>query len=279
MSTTFEDLKEAIRERGWPLVMGIVNVTPDSFSDGGQFAGSDAAIDHALKLARDGADILDIGGESTRPGANPVDEAEELARILPVIRGVRRHTDAAISIDTMKPDVARAAMEAGATIWNDVNALQAPGAMKMAARLGCPVILMHMQGEPQTMQQNPHYDDVVREVSACLSERAEAAIAAGVRRENIWLDPGIGFGKTLQHNIELLRSISDVSNDFPLLIGASRKRLIAELDEGAEAENRLGGSLAIALYAAQQKVACIRVHDVRETVQALKVQAALNQPF
>lgn len=279
MSTTFEDLQEAIREREWPLVMGIVNVTPDSFSDGGQFAGSDAAIDHALKLARDGADILDIGGESTRPGANPVDEAEELRRILPVIRGVRRHTDAAISIDTMKPDVARAAMEAGATIWNDVNALQAPGALKAAADLGCGVVLMHMQGEPQTMQQNPHYDDVVSEVSACLSARAEAAMAAGVRRENIWLDPGIGFGKTLQHNLQLLRSISAVSNDFPMLIGASRKRLIAELDEGAEAENRLGGSLAIALYAAQQKVACIRVHDVRETVQALKVQAAINQQY
>jgi dihydropteroate synthase len=279
MSTTFEDLQEAIRERGWPLVMGIVNVTPDSFSDGGQLAGSDAAIDHALKLARDGADILDIGGESTRPGANPVDEVEELRRILPVIRGVRRHTDAAISIDTMKPDIARAAMEAGATIWNDVNALQAPAALKAAADLGRGVVLMHMQGEPQTMQQNPHYDDVVSEVSACLSARAEAAIAAGVRRENIWLDPGIGFGKTLQHNLQLLRSISDLSKDFPMLIGVSRKRLIAELDEGADADHRLGGSLAIALYAAQQKAACIRVHDVRETVQALKVQAAINQPF
>ncbi|WP_233346744.1 dihydropteroate synthase [Hyphobacterium sp. CCMP332] len=279
MSTTFEDLQEAIRERGWPLVMGIVNVTPDSFSDGGRYDEANAAIDHALQLARDGADILDIGGESTRPGANPVDEAEELRRILPVIRGIRRHTDAAISIDTMKPDVARAAMEAGATIWNDVNALRAPGALRTAAELGCGVVLMHMQGEPQTMQQNPHYDDVVREVSACLSERADAAIAADVRRENIWLDPGIGFGKALPHNLELLRSISDVSNDFPLLIGASRKRLIAELDEGTEAENRLGGSLAIALYAAQQKAACIRVHDVRETVQAFKVQAAINQPF
>ncbi|QNL20235.1 dihydropteroate synthase [Hyphobacterium sp. CCMP332] len=259
--------------------MGIVNVTPDSFSDGGRYDEANAAIDHALQLARDGADILDIGGESTRPGANPVDEAEELRRILPVIRGIRRHTDAAISIDTMKPDVARAAMEAGATIWNDVNALRAPGALRTAAELGCGVVLMHMQGEPQTMQQNPHYDDVVREVSACLSERADAAIAADVRRENIWLDPGIGFGKALPHNLELLRSISDVSNDFPLLIGASRKRLIAELDEGTEAENRLGGSLAIALYAAQQKAACIRVHDVRETVQAFKVQAAINQPF
>jgi len=259
--------------------MGIVNVTPDSFSDGGRFDSTDAAIDHALQLARDGADILDIGGESTRPGARPVEEAEELARILPVIRGIRRHTDTPVSIDTMKPDVARAAMEAGATIWNDVNALQAPGALKIAAELECGVILMHMQGEPQTMQQSPHYDDVVGEVSTGMRSRADAAIAAGVRRENIWLDPGIGFGKMLQHNLELLRSISALSKDFPILIGASRKRLIAELDEDADADHRLGGSLAIALYAAQQNAVCVRVHDVRETVQALKVRAAITPLF
>ena len=279
MSLTLEDFREAIRERGWPLVMGIVNVTPDSFSDGGRFDSTDAAIDHALQLARDGADILDIGGESTRPGARPVEEAEELARILPVIRGIRRHTDTPVSIDTMKPDVARAAMEAGATIWNDVNALQAPGALKIAAELECGVILMHMQGEPQTMQQSPHYDDVVGEVSTGMRSRADAAIAAGVRRENIWLDPGIGFGKMLQHNLELLRSISALSKDFPILIGASRKRLIAELDEDADADHRLGGSLAIALYAAQQNAVCVRVHDVRETVQALKVRAAITPLF
>ncbi|WP_394692792.1 dihydropteroate synthase [Hyphobacterium sp.] len=279
MATTFDVLREAIRVRGWPLVMGIVNVTPDSFSDGGRYDEADAAIDHALRLGRDGADILDIGGESTRPGARPVEEAEELARILPVIRGVRRHTDTPISIDTMKPGVARAAIEAGATIWNDVNALQAPGALETAADLGCGVILMHMQGEPQTMQQNPHYDDVVSEVSEALQARADAAMAAGVKCENIWLDPGIGFGKLLQHNLLLLRSISDLSKDFPVLIGASRKRLIAELDEGADADHRLGGSLAIALHAAQQNAVCVRVHDVRETVQALKLQAAITRPL
>ncbi|WP_421792956.1 dihydropteroate synthase [Hyphobacterium sp.] len=257
--------------------MGIVNVTPDSFSDGGRFNETDAAIDHALKLAREGADILDIGGESTRPGANRVEEADELARVIPVIKGVRRHTDAAISIDTMKPVVAAAAIEAGASIWNDVNALRAPGAKALAAELGCGVILMHMQGEPRTMQQNPQYQDVVAEVGTWLSRRAEAVIQAGVDRSNIWLDPGIGFGKMLQHNLQLLRSIKGLTKlGFPLLVGASRKRFIEMIDAGSQAGDRLGGSLFAALYAAQQSAACLRVHDVRETVQALKVMAAVN---
>lgn len=260
-----------------PLVMGIVNVTPDSFSDGGRFDDADAAIDHALQMVRDGADILDIGGESTRPGAEPVSEAEEAERVIPVIRGVRRHSDVAISIDTMKPAVAAAAVESGATIWNDVNALQAPGAVELAARLGCGVVLMHMQGAPQTMQKDPHYEDVVREVSTALSRRAEAVIAAGVARDNIWLDPGIGFGKTLQHNVELLRSISALSRlGFPLLVGASRKRFIAAIDKDAPAGQRLGGSLYAALHAAQEGAACVRVHDVRETVQAFRVRAAIS---
>jgi len=275
MSTTLEDMKGAIRERGWPLVMGIVNVTPDSFSDGGRYNATDTAIDHALKLVRDGADILDIGGESTRPGAYPVDDADEIARVIPVIRGVRRHSEVTISIDTMKPAIARAAVEAGAGIWNDVNALQAPGALKTAAELGCGVILMHMQGEPQTMQVSPAYDDVVSEVSAWLLARAEAAMTAGTNQQNIWLDPGIGFGKMLQHNLELLRSISKLPNDFPVVIGASRKRLIGDLDDDAPADARLGGSLTIALHAAQQNAMIVRVHDVQETVQALKVQAAI----
>lgn len=279
MPHTFADLAGAGHKRGWPLVMGIVNVTPDSFSDGGKFADSDAAIDHALQLVRDGADILDIGGESTRPGAQPVDEADELRRVLPVIKGVRRHTDAAISIDTMKPAIAEAAMAAGADIWNDVNALRAPGAPDMAAKLGCGVILMHMLGEPQTMQQDPQYQDVVQEVGTWLSRRAEAVINAGVARENIWLDPGIGFGKTLQHNLELLRSISGLSRlGFPLLAGASRKRFIEAIDAGAQYDDRLGGSLFAAIHAAQQKAVCVRVHDVRETVQAFQIMAAVNQP-
>lgn len=257
--------------------MGIVNVTPDSFSDGGQFNETEAAIDQALKLAREGADILDIGGESTRPGANPVDEADELARVIPVIKGVRRHAKIAISIDTMKPAVAAAAIEAGAGIWNDVNALRAPGAEALAAELGCGVILMHMQGEPQTMQHNPQYDDVVAEVGTWLSRRAETVRQAGVDREKIWLDPGIGFGKMLQHNLQLLRSISGLTKlGFPLLVGASRKRFIEMIDEDSSADDRLGGSLFAALYAAQQKAACVRVHDVRETVQAFKVMAAVN---
>jgi len=256
--------------------MGIINVTPDSFSDGGRFTGSEAAIDHALQLVRDGADILDIGGESTRPGALPVEEASEIARVIPVIRGIRRHSDIAISIDTMKPGVAKAAVEAGATIWNDVSALRAPGAPAMAAGLKCAVILMHMQGKPATMQKQPHYESVVAEVSDFLGVRVDAAMQAGVAPENIWLDPGIGFGKMLQHNLEVLRSISVLSQAYPVLIGASRKRFIEAIDKGAAADNRLGGSIYAALYAAQQNAVCVRVHDVRETVQALKLRSALN---
>ncbi|MEE2525917.1 dihydropteroate synthase [Hyphobacterium sp. HN65] len=263
-------------QHGRPMVMGIVNVTPDSFSDGGRFADVDAAIDHALKLVREGADILDIGGESTRPGATPVDAATELERVIPVIRGIRRHSDVGISIDTMKPEVAAKAVETGATIWNDVNALKTPGAVELAAKLGCGVILMHMQGDPQTMQQDPVYEDVVREVGTGLSRRAEAVISGGVSREKIWLDPGIGFGKLLQHNLQLLRSISGLSKlGFPLLIGASRKRFIGMIDEDAATSDRLGGSLYAAIHAAQQNAACVRVHDVRETVQAFKVMAAI----
>ncbi len=257
--------------------MGIVNVTPDSFSDGGRFDNADAAIDHALKLVREGADVLDVGGESTRPGAEPVSEEDELKRVLPVIRGIRRHADVAMSIDTMKPAVAAAAIDAGATIWNDVNALQAPGAAELAAKLSCGVIVMHMQGAPQTMQQHPHYEDVVREVTTALSQRAEAVISAGVSRDKIWLDPGIGFGKTLQHNVELLRSISALCGlGFPLLVGASRKRFIAALDNDAPAGQRLGGSLYAALHAASEGAACVRVHDVRETVQAFRIRAAIS---
>lgn len=255
--------------------MGIVNVTPDSFSDGGRFEDRDVAIDHGLSLVRDGADILDIGGESTRPGAMPVNEADEIARVVPVIKAIRRHSDIAISIDTMKPGVAQAAVKAGATIWNDVGALRAPGALAMAAKLNCGVILMHMQGEPATMQTQPHYDDVVAEVSDFLEARANAAMEAGVAPDNIWVDPGIGFGKMLQHNLELLRSILTLSGIRPVLVGASRKRFIETVDNGATVENRLGGSIFAAIYAAQQNAVCVRVHDVRETVQALKIRAAL----
>ncbi|MBI1234154.1 MAG: dihydropteroate synthase [Alphaproteobacteria bacterium] len=257
--------------------MGIVNVTPDSFSDGGQFDDLPRAVEQGLKLVADGADILDIGGESTRPGAQPVGEAEEVARTVPVIEALRRETDIPISIDTMKPGVARAAFAAGATIWNDVNALRAPGALEAAAELGATVCLMHMKGEPRTMQDAPAYDDVAAEVETFLLNRADAALTAGIPRSKIWLDPGIGFGKTLQHNLELLRSIPALSRPgYPVLIGASRKRFIAAIDAGSQADNRLGGSLAVALHAAASGAAILRVHDVRETVQALKVSAAIE---
>ena len=261
-----------------PLIMGVVNVTPDSFSDGGRFASEAAAVSHALSLVEQGADILDIGGESTRPGAEPVAESEELARVVPVIAAVRARWDGPISVDTLKPAVARAAVGAGATIWNDVNALRADGALQAAAELGCGVVLMHMQGEPRTMQADPRYDDVVEEVRAFLAERADAAITAGVARERIWLDPGVGFGKRLEHNLALIRGLDRIAElGFPVVLGVSRKRFIQAVDPSAEAAtDRLGDSLAAALEGADRGAAVLRVHDVRETVQALKVRAAIR---
>ncbi|MBI5942600.1 MAG: dihydropteroate synthase [Caulobacterales bacterium] len=259
--------------------MGIVNVTPDSFSDGGRFLDADAALAHARRLIADGADMLDIGGESTRPGAAPVAEADELARTIPLIATIRAESAIPISIDTLKPAVARAAVAAGATMWNDVTALRgAPDAPDVAAELGCPVVLMHMLGEPGTMQDAPRYDDVVAEVAAFLLARAEVAMAAGVARDKLWLDPGIGFGKTLDHNLALLRALPRfVALGFPILLGASRKRFIAAIDPAAgDVGDRLGGSLAVALAGATAGVAAVRVHDVRETVQALAVQAAIG---
>ncbi|MCS6623000.1 dihydropteroate synthase [Roseibacterium beibuensis] len=261
-----------------PRVMGIVNVTPDSFSDGGRLASVEAAVAHGLTLVEQGADILDIGGESTRPGAAPVSEADEIARVVPVIEGLRALWPGPISVDTMKPAVARAAVAAGATIWNDVSALTfSPDAPAVAAALGCEVVLMHMKGEPRTMQADPRYDDVVAEVAAWLRDRADAAMAAGVARERIWLDPGIGFGKTAAHNLALTANLDPLAAlGFPILYGASRKRTIRSIDASAtDASDRLGGSLALALEAARNGAAVIRVHDVRETVQALAVQAAV----
>ena len=259
--------------------MGIVNVTPDSFSDGGRFVSVEAALDQAMRLVAEGADVLDIGGESTRPGADSVSEAEEIDRVVPVIAAIRTRWDGAISADTMKPGVARAAVAAGATMWNDVTALShAPESAAVAAELGCEVVLMHMKGEPRTMQADPRYDDVVVEVADYLAARAEAAMAAGVAREKIWLDPGIGFGKTLEHNLALTARL-DVLVDlgFPVLYAASRKRMIQAVDETAtDAGDRLGGSLALALEGARRGARMVRVHDVRETVQALKLQAAVS---
>lgn len=262
-----------------PRVMGIVNVTPDSFSDGGQLATAKAAIAHGMRLVEQGADILDIGGESTRPGADPVTEAEELDRVMPVIAGLRTRWDGPISIDTIKSSVARAAIGAGATMWNDVSALGAsPDSPAVAAELGCDVVLMHMQGEPRTMQADPRYGDVVTEVRDALLERAQVAIEAGVERGRIWLDPGIGFGKTLAHNLALVANLQAlVETGLPVLFGASRKRMIQAIDASAtDPLDRLGGSLALALEAARGGASIIRVHDVRETVQALRVLAALR---
>jgi dihydropteroate synthase len=255
----------------------VVNVTPDSFSDGGRFLDPGAALFHARGLVEEGADILDIGGESTRPGAEPVSEAEEIARVVPLIEQVRCESDIRISIDTMKPAVARAAVAAGATIWNDVTALRwSDEGLTTAAELGCEVVLMHMLGEPRTMQDDPRYDDVVAEVRAFLSDRAQAAMATGVAREKIWLDPGIGFGKTVAHNLALLANLDAlVSLGFPIVLGASRKRFLAALDPSAtDPDQRLPGSLAAALTGAAAGVAALRVHDVRETIQALNVWAA-----
>jgi dihydropteroate synthase len=259
--------------------MGIVNVTPDSVSDGGRQDTGAAAGDHALAMLDQGADVLDIGGESTRPGADPVNAAEEIARVVPVIEAIRvQRPGAVISIDTMKPDVARAAVAAGAAIWNDVAALNyRPESAAAAAELGCDVILMHMQGAPRTMQADPRYGDVVGEVRDWLGARAEAAMAAGVARERIWLDPGIGFGKTAEHNLALTAHLDQLTAlGFPVLYAASRKRTIQAVDPTAtDPMDRLGGSLALALEGARRGAAIVRVHDVRETVQALKVQAAV----
>ena len=260
-------------------VMGIVNVTPDSFSDGGRYLDPEAGLAHARRLIAAGADILDIGAESTRPGAEPVDEDEEIARAFPLIAAIRAESDVAISIDTMKPQVTRAAAAAGASIWNDVAALRfSPDAPQVAAELGCDVVLMHMQGEPRTMQADPQYGDVVAEVCAFLAERAQAAMAAGVARDKIWLDPGIGFGKRLEHNLALLAHLEEIAGlGFPVLLGVSRKRFIAALDPaaGEPPDARLAGSLAAALAGVQAGAAALRVHDVAETVQALKVWDAI----
>ena len=259
-------------------IMGVVNVTPDSFSDGGRFFDPQAAVTHALALAEEGADILDLGGESTRPGAAPVPLEEELRRVIPVIEQLAGKTRAAISIDTRKPDVARAAVRAGASIWNDVSALTyAKDSVEIAAALGCDIVLMHAQGDPRTMQDNPVYEDVVAEVTAFLGARIETCVAAGIARDRLIVDPGIGFGKTLEHNLALLANLDRLSSlGCPILLGASRKRFIAALDRDGPAANRLGGSLAALLAGWRRGAAIFRVHDVAETRQALKIAGAIE---
>lgn len=257
--------------------MGILNVTPDSFSDGGRFLSPPAAVARAQHMVEEGAALIDVGGESTRPGAQPVSVQEELDRVMPVIEALHKEIPVPISIDTGKPEVMRAAVAAGAGLINDVRALRAPGALDAAAQLNAqasvPVCLMHMQGDPGTMQQNPHYDDVVAEVCAFLSERVQACVQAGIPRARLLLDPGFGFGKALVHNLRLLAQLDRLTAlGLPLLVGLSRKRMIGDL-LGAPVEARLHGSLALAVIAAWQGALIIRAHDVRATVEALKVCA------
>lgn len=254
--------------------MGVLNVTPDSFSDGGLFSRTDAAIRRGIQMFREGADIVDVGGESTRPGAVPVAETEELERVLPVVEELTKHGP--VSIDTSKPEVARLCVKAGARLLNDVTGFRSEAMRRIAAESGVSACAMHMKGEPRTMQDDPVYDDVVAEVRDYLRSRARALEEAGVQSNAIWLDPGIGFGKTLDHNIELLRRLDEiVSLGYPVLVGVSRKSFIGKISGEEDPNRRLPGSLAAALAAVERGARIVRVHDVAETVQFFNVKAAI----
>lgn len=275
MSSRTLQLRTRTLDLARPVVMGILNVTPDSFSDGGRFNDSQHAAAHALAMAEAGAGLLDIGGESTRPGAEPVEAAVELARVLPVLEALVGAGAPPLSVDTTKPAVMRAAAAAGAEMINDVLALRAPGALQAAAESGCAVCLMHMQGEPRTMQQAPRYEDVVTEVYDFLAARVEACMAAGIEPARIVVDPGFGFGKTLEHNLLLMRGLARFAGlGVPLLVGVSRKSMIGALT-GRPVAERLAGGLALATLAAQAGAAIIRSHDVAATRDALEVTAAV----
>ncbi len=272
-------METLLRKNGAPLIMGIVNSTPDSFSDGGRFDNLETALEHARKLIDEGADIIDIGGESTRPGAKAIDIETEIGRTIPLIKEIRKFSAIPISIDTRKPQIAKLAHEAGANIWNDVSALTFDEtSISMAAALEIPVVLMHFQGVPENMQDKPFYRDVVSEIMAFLAHRMGMAINGGVKRENIILDVGIGFGKTLEHNLEILANLTSFNGlGCPILLGASRKSMIGAIDKNAsDPLNRLGGSIALALWGAQNNARILRVHDVKETKQALLVQRAIS---
>ncbi|WP_292439018.1 dihydropteroate synthase [Methylophaga sp.] len=260
-----------------PRIMGIVNITPDSFSDGGKFFSRDAALRQAVKLVEDGADILDMGGESTRPGSTPVEEQEEIDRVAPVIEAISAELDVPISIDTMKAGVMRAAVAVGAGLINDVNALRGEGALEAVAELNVPVCLMHMQGTPQTMQKEPHYQDVVSEVEAFLLERVAVCERAGIQADKIILDPGFGFGKRARHNLRLMKRLSRLTAlPYPVLVGVSRKSIIGDMLK-VDVNERLAGSLALASIAVWQGAKLIRTHDVRETAQAVKLTQHVQQ--
>ena len=256
-------------------IMGILNVTPDSFSDGGIFLARDAAVAHALAMVEEGADVIDVGGESTRPGAQAVSVQEELDRVIPVIEAIARAVSLPISIDTSKPEVMRAAVAAGAGLINDVRALREPGALQTAAELEVPVCLMHMQGEPRNMQHHPVYTDVLGEVRDFLQQRIEACVAAGIPRRRLVVDPGFGFGKTVEHNLELLRRLGELrALGVPILAGLSRKSMIGALF-GLPVAQRLHASVALALVAVQNGAAMLRVHDVRATREAIRMLEAV----
>ena len=260
-----------------PKVMGILNITPDSFSDGGDFISPDSAILHAEQMLLEGADIIDIGGESTRPGAVAVSEQEELDRVVPIIEAIKQRLSVVVSIDTNKPVVMQEAVKAGAGLINDVMALQAPDAIETASKLNVPVCLMHMQGEPRTMQQNPEYADVVADIMAFFQQRIDECIAGGILKQRLLLDPGFGFGKTLEHNLSLLKRLGEFQYfGQPLLIGISRKSMIGAILHDAPVDERLYGSLAAAVLAAEKGAAILRVHDVRATVDVLKVVDAVR---
>jgi len=260
-----------------PAVMGILNVTPDSFSDGGRYDRLDAGLGQALQMARDGADIIDIGGESTRPGADSVGEQEELDRVIPVIEAIRAETDVPISVDTSKVGVMRAAVTAGANMINDVCALQGEGALQAATDLDVAVCLMHMQGIPRTMQADPHYDNVVAEVAQFLEQRVAACVGAGLAGDRIVVDPGFGFGKTREHNVELLANLRQLQvRGCPVLVGVSRKATLGELTS-RNVDRRLPASVAAAAIAVVNGAAIVRAHDVPATVDALKVAHAVNE--
>lgn len=262
-----------------PRIMGVLNRTPDSFSDGGAYTDFDAALAHARSMLGEGADILDIGGESTRPGAAPVSADEEIKRVIPLVERLAGGLGAQVSVDTSKPEVMRAAIQAGAVMINDVYALRQPGALEAVAASDVAVCLMHMQGEPRTMQENPRYQDVVREVAAFLLERAEACLAAGIARDRIVLDPGFGFGKTREHNLDLLRRLPELAAlGYPLLVGLSRKSMLGTLLGGKPVEQRLHASLAVATVAVVNGAHILRVHDVAPTDDVMKVAWAVAKP-
>ena len=269
------DCRGRIVDLGRAAVMGVLNITPDSFSDGGVFIEADKAVQHAVEMVQQGAAIVDIGGESTRPGATAVSAQEEMDRVLPVIEAIIPEISVPVSIDTSKPEVMRAAIDAGAGLVNDVNALQANGALEAASELGAAVCLMHMRGEPRTMQENPQYSDVVAEVREFLHARIEAAITAGITREKIVIDPGFGFGKTLDHNLVLLRELRQLQDlGVPVLAGLSRKSMIG-MALGLPVEQRLHASVALALIAVQNGAKIVRVHDVAATVEAIRMWEAV----